>query len=71
MIKELFLINFKREKTSLILGVWILSFLLHNLLSSLLGYEEKFFFIIAVLVIPIYFVIALTYSIIKYLKSKE
>jgi len=44
--------------------------ILHNLLSALLGVEEAFFFILVVFVIPIYFIISVIYSLIKFLKKR-
>lgn len=42
-----------------------LGIILHNLISALLGTEEPVFFIIVVILIPIYFLINLVYTLIK------
>jgi hypothetical protein len=60
---KLFLLSWKK--------VWIIvvggfvSILLHNFISGAIGKEEPVFFIIAVLLIPIYFFINVVYSLIK------
>jgi len=56
--------------------IWIIvvggfaSILLHNLISAILGFEEAFFFIIVIFVIPIYFLIMIFYSLIKAMMKK-
>lgn len=54
-----------RKKFLLILGLWFLVVLLHNFFSVLFNLEEGFFFIFAVIVIPLYFIITAIYTIIK------
>lgn len=44
---------------------WLLSVSLHNFVSGLINKEEPFFFILAVIIIPAYFIISLIYTIIK------
>ena len=55
--------------------VWIVvvggfvSILLHNLISAIFGFEEAVFFIIVILVIPIYFLVMIVYSLVKRFKN--
>ena len=57
--------------------IWILvvggfvSILLHNLWYAVFGFEEVFFLILVVLVIPLYFIIAVLYTLIKFLMKKK
>jgi choline-glycine betaine transporter len=46
-------------------ALWIVAVVLHNLLSALFGTEEAVFFIIAVIFMPAYFLIALVYTAVK------
>ena len=55
---------------------WILSVLLHNLIYGLFyehfrrtGGDEPVFFILAVIVIPLYFIISLGYTLIRLVRS--
>jgi len=54
------------------LGIIILSFIvavvLHNLIYGIFGIEEAFFFILAVFVIPVYFLISVGYTIFHHVK---
>ncbi|MGD9276680.1 MAG: hypothetical protein PVJ67_05900 [Candidatus Pacearchaeota archaeon] len=69
-----FLLSWK--KLLMIIGAWVLAVLLHNLVYGLgiyffgknfwgPGGDEAFFFIIAIIIIPIYFLIMIIYSLIK------
>lgn len=58
-----FFLNWK--KFLLILGLWFLVVLFHNFFSALFNFEEGFFFITAVIVIPSYFIATAIYTIIK------
>tara|TARA_Y100000310_G_C20245835_1_gene606779 strand:+ start:328 stop:573 length:246 start_codon:yes stop_codon:yes gene_type:complete len=62
-----FLLSWKR--IILILAVFLLSVILHNFVSALFNFEEAFFFILAVFVIPIYFIISVVYSLIKKIRG--
>ena len=59
------------KKTAMLGGVWLLSVLLHNAVYALTGFylsspfEEPFFFILAVVVIPLYTLVSLVYTIIR------
>jgi len=55
--------------------IWIIvvggfvSILLHNFISAIFGFEEAVFFIIVILVIPIYFLVMIVYSLVKRFKN--
>ena len=59
------------KKVLLIAGAWVLSVLAHNLVYALFresfgpGGDEPVFFVLAVIVIPLYVVIAFFYTIIR------
>lgn len=65
--KDLFLLSWK--KFALILIAWVAAVVIHNFGSALLGFEEPVFFLLAVIVIPVYFIISIIYSIIKGFKK--
>jgi len=60
---DLFLLNWR--KFGLIMIAWIVVVAVHNFGSALIGFEEPVFFIIAVIVIPVYFVVAVVYTLVK------
>ena len=69
-----FLLSWK--KLVIIIIVWFLAVILHNLVYGVFktwfdanGGDEAFFFIIAIFVIPIYFLICLVYSLIFVIKK--
>jgi len=71
-----FLLTWK--KAWIIIISWFLAFVLHNLVYALFfnyfestGGDEPFFFIIAVIVIPIYFILCFIYTLIKMIKNKN
>ena len=53
----------------LVVGGFI-SILLHNLWYVVFGWEEAIFFVIVVFLIPLYFLIAVIYSIINMIKRR-
>lgn len=61
-------LNWKR--ILLIIGTFIVSAVLHNVVYAITGIEEAFFFIIAVIVIPLYFIVSLIYTLGKFLLKK-
>jgi len=70
-----FLLNWK--KLLIFIGAWFVAIILHNLTYTLFkswfdarGGDEAFFFIIANIVIPLYFVISLVYTLVVYFKKK-
>ncbi len=69
-LKSIFLLTWK--KTLLVLISWVIAVLLHNLVYGLFqGFferhetDEPFFFIIAMIVIPLYLLICLVYTVVK------
>lgn len=62
-----FLLDLK--KIGLIILSWVLAVVLHNVVSGVLGVEEALFFIIAVLVIPVYLVVAIIYTLYRGVKK--
>lgn len=66
---KLFLLTWK--KLLLIPGAWILCVVLHNVVYALLrplfepGGDEPFFFLLAVVVIPLYAIACLLYSLVR------
>jgi uncharacterized membrane protein YGL010W len=69
--KDVFLINFKDEKISLALVVWLFSFLLHNTFFVRSPAVSAIFYVIILFIIPLYIVIAIIYSFIELRKSRE
>ncbi len=70
-----FLLTWK--KFWIIIVAWFLAFVLHNLVYALFfnyfqstGRDEAFFFIIANILIPLYFLICFIYTLIKMIKNK-
>jgi hypothetical protein len=56
---------------------WVLSVLLHNLIYGLFydyfrrtGGDEPIFFILAVIVVPLYFMISLLYTVVSLVRSR-
>ncbi len=61
------LLNVKR--LILIVAAWIVAAVAHNLVSALLGIEEAVFFLLAVIVIPLYLLVSIAYTI--YVKVRK
>jgi len=65
------------RKLWIIVIVAFFSIVLHNLIYALLrsrfaeGWDEPFFFIIAVILVPLYFIISIIYTVIKMIKTKK
>ncbi|MEK6819765.1 MAG: hypothetical protein AABY03_01030 [Nanoarchaeota archaeon] len=55
-----FLLNWKKSIS--IVGLWALAVFLHNMVYGLAGFEEPFFFLIAVFVIPAYLIASIVYT---------
>ena len=75
-IKNILLLSWK--KLWIIVVSWFVAVLLHNLVYGLFktyfdahGGDEPFFFIIAIIVIPLYFIISTIYTIIVLIKNKR
>jgi hypothetical protein len=65
------------KKGGVVLLVWIASFILHNVTYGLFfrhfsktGGDETVFFLFAILIIPLYLIVALIYTFIKTFKKK-
>ncbi len=65
------------KRVLMVACAWILSVLLHNLIYGLFydyfrrtGGDEPVFFIFAVIVIPLYFIISLAYTVISLVRSR-
>ncbi|MEE9525115.1 MAG: hypothetical protein V3V78_00730 [Candidatus Woesearchaeota archaeon] len=67
--EKYFLLNLK--KLFMIIGAFILAVLLHNFISALIGIEEPVFFLIAVIIIPLYFLTTVGYTIFHHVKKKK
>ena len=67
-IKDLFLLSWKKVWIIVVSG--FIFIVLHNLISGLFGIEEAFFFILVVIVLPIYVILAVIYSLIYLIKKK-
>ena len=50
-----------KKRFVILLIVGIISVLIHNLFYAIFGFEEAVFFIIAVFLIPLYFLISVVY----------
>lgn len=66
---KLFLLTWK--KILLTIVFWFGAVALHNLVGALLGFEEAVFFIIAVIILPLYFLVSLVYTAIKIVKDRR
>jgi len=65
---KLFLLTWKKAGLTII--SFIAAVILHNLVSALLGMEEPVFFILANVIIPLYLLICIIYTIINKIKKK-
>jgi hypothetical protein len=69
-----FLLSWK--KVGIILIIWVTAVVIHNLIYAFflgvlkIEFEEVVFFLFANLVIPIYFIACVVYSLIKLIKKK-
>ena len=50
------------RKLAIILAIWIICVVLHNVINSLFHVEEPVFFVLAVFVIPVYTIISVIYT---------
>ena len=64
-----FFLNWR--KLLIIIGMWFLAVILHNLISAIFGIEEALFFIIAVFVIPVYFIALIIYTLVKFIRRRH
>ncbi len=58
------------KKFVFVIFLWIVFVVLHNLFYAIFGFEEVVFFIIAVIIIPLYLLIAFIYSLVKLVEMK-
>jgi hypothetical protein len=65
--EKLFLLSWK--KIWIIVVVGFVSIMLHNAFYALFGFEEFVFFLIVVVILPIYLIISIIYSLIKLIKK--
>lgn len=63
------LMNWKHFWT--IVASWFASVILHNLFYAVFGGEEAVFFILATIIIPIYFIFSLIYTIVYKIKKRK
>ena len=68
-LKDLFLFSW-RKLWIVVVGGFI-SILLHNFISGLIGVEEAFFFILVVIVLPVYVFVALIYNLVYIFKKRR
>ena len=57
------------KKLLFIILAWVVSVVLHNAFYALFGIEEAVFFLIAVIVIPLYLIISVVYTLFKFIKK--
>ena len=80
IFSKIFLLSWKKFFGIVI--VWFLAVVLHNVVYGLgihfggedfwgLNGDEAFFFIIAIIIIPIYFLISIIYTLIKKMKKRK
>ncbi|MBU0665729.1 MAG: hypothetical protein KKB65_02965 [Nanoarchaeota archaeon] len=67
--EDLFLFSWRKLWIVVVAG--FVSILLHNFIGALFGFEEAFFFIIVIFVIPIYILIMAVYSIVYLVKKRK
>ncbi|MBU2639247.1 MAG: hypothetical protein KKG75_00905 [Nanoarchaeota archaeon] len=65
--EKLFLLNFKN--LGLFVLSWIISVIAHNFVSVLLKIEEPFFFLLAVVILPLYLSISILYTLFRIFKK--
>lgn len=60
-----------KKRLFLVLVFLALAIIIHNIVSVLSGFEEPFFFIFSLFVIPLYLIFALIYSIAFFVKKRK
>lgn len=68
-IEKVFRLSQRKELKIII--IWGLVFIIHNFIYSSFKFKDLISFTLATLIIPFYFVLAIVYSIIKYLIEKK
>lgn len=64
-----FLLKFKL--VGIILGSFLLSVILHNVFYAIFGFEEPVFFLLATIVIPLYLLVCIGYTIYRLFTTKS
>ncbi|MBD3249885.1 hypothetical protein GF336_07600 [Candidatus Woesearchaeota archaeon] len=59
------------KKIVMFLGAFILAVLIHNFFYAITGIEEAVFFLLAVVVIPLYLIISILYTIFHHVKRRK
>ncbi len=67
-LKKYLLLSWK--KILIMIAAVLLSVFLHNVISGLFDIEEVVFFILAVIIIPLYFIISVVYTFMIIIKKK-
>jgi hypothetical protein len=68
-LKKYLLLDLK--KVGIIIVSFIVAAVLHNLIYGIFNIEEAVFFLLAVFVIPLYFVISVGYTVFHHVKKKK
>ncbi|MFH1503644.1 MAG: hypothetical protein ABIE36_03225 [Candidatus Diapherotrites archaeon] len=63
-----FLLNWR--KVWVIVVGWFVAVMLHNVIFAIFGFEEAVFFIIAVILMPVYVLVVLIYSLICLIRKR-
>jgi hypothetical protein len=64
------------KRSFLVVAAWVLCVVLHNLIYGLFrdsfgpDWDEPFFFLLAVVVIPLYFVVSLVYTLVQLVRHR-
>ena len=62
------LLNWK--KVGWVVLAWFISVVLHNLWYALFNFEEAVFFLIAVIILPLYIIVLIIYSLFNIIKRR-
>lgn len=66
--KNMFLLSWKRF--AIVLLIFIASVFFHNIISGLTGIDEPVFFIVSVIIVPVYLIISGIYSLYSFKEDK-
>jgi hypothetical protein len=58
------------KKVLIIIIAWFVAVILHNAIYAIFNFEDVIFFLLAVIVIPLYFIISVGYTIINKVRKK-
>ena len=59
------------RKFGILVLLWLFSVAMHNFYFAIFGYEEAVFFIIAVFLVPLYFVVMVVYTIVWVVRKRK